>query len=78
MEGGFGRPLSSRYDLPIGWGLASVRPAAPGARTMINEHEGDRLMARVLGRDLQGATMRLGIYGLVISAVAATVLFILT
>ena len=41
---------------------------------MLTENEGDRLMARVLGRDLQGATIRLALYGLAGSAIAATIL----
>ena len=44
----------------------------------MNEHDGDRLLTRVLGRDLQGATMRLALYGLVLSVVAATILTIVT
>ena len=43
----------------------------------MTEQDGDRLMARVLGRDLQGATVRLALYGALLSAIAATVLTII-
>ena len=44
---------------------------------MTDEHEGDRLFAQLLGRDLQTATLRLAVYGIVISAVASTILAII-
>jgi hypothetical protein len=44
----------------------------------MTEQEGDRLLSQVLGPDLMGATLRLAIIGLVISAIAATVLAIIT
>ena len=44
----------------------------------MNENDGDRLLSRLLGRDLQGATMRLALYGLAVSVIAATVLVIIT
>ncbi len=44
---------------------------------MLTEDEGDRLLTRVLGRDLQAATVRIALYGLVASAIAATILAII-
>ena len=44
----------------------------------MNETDADRLLSRVLGRDLQGATMRLALYGLAVSLIAATILIIIT
>lgn len=44
----------------------------------MTENDGDRLLMRALGRDLQTATVRLAVYGLIASAIIATILSLAT